>query len=61
MPLYQYKCVKCHSVIEIQQSMTADAPLCFEEGCGGQETVKLISVSAIIFKGGGWAKDGYSK
>lgn len=61
MPLYQFRCTKCSKVIEIQQSMDAAAPLCFEELCNGQETEKLISKSSVIFKGSGWAKDGYSK
>ncbi|MHB0886817.1 MAG: FmdB family zinc ribbon protein [Bacillota bacterium] len=51
MPVYEYKCPKCGH-FEVEQPITADAlktcPKC------GKPVKKLISRSAVIFKGSGF-------
>jgi putative FmdB family regulatory protein len=52
MPLYEYSCHRCGETFEVMQKFS-DLPLAIHEGCGG-EVVRLISVSALQFKGTGW-------
>jgi len=52
MPLYEYKCKKCHETFEVLQSITAD-PLEECIHCKGK-VEKLISVSSFQLKGSGW-------
>ena len=59
MPVYEYECVQCQKVHEVQQKIT-DPPLATCPECGG-EVKKLISMSSFHLKGGGWYADGYSK
>ena len=59
MPLYEYRCRKCSALIERIQQF-ADAPLETCESCGG-ELERLISSSAIQFKGSGWYVTDYSR
>ena len=63
MPTYEFECVKCHKVIELQRSIKDEStPKCFEDGCDGQQEMEqIISKSAFTLKGMGWASDGYSK
>ena len=63
MPTYEFECVKCHKVIELQRSIKdSSVPMCVEEGCDGQQEMEqIISKSAFALKGMGWASDGYSK
>lgn len=58
MPLYEYKCVNCGSVIEALQKFN-DRPLYKCAQCGGTLT-KLVSSSAILFKGSGWYVTDYA-
>ncbi len=58
MPIYEYVCQSCHHRFEVKQSM-ADLPLSSCERCGKAIT-KVISASAIMFKGGGWYVTDYS-
>lgn len=52
MPIYEYRCEKCHRQFEILQKINEkNLDKCPE--CGGQLT-KLISSPAIQFKGSGW-------
>jgi len=52
MPIYEYRCLKCGSVLELLQR--ADGPLLKEcPKCGGS-LKKLISPPALQFKGSGW-------
>ena len=59
MPLYEYKCVNCGSVIEVLQKLN-DRPLHKCAQCGGTLT-KLVSSSAIQFKGAGWYVTDYAR
>ena len=56
MPLYEYRCEKCGHQFEIRQSY--DAVDLTEHECGGI-LVKLVSLSALIFKGSGWTEKTY--
>ena len=59
MPLYDYRCHKCGETFEVRQKF-ADALLTVHEGCGG-ELERLISASALQFKGTGWYVTDYAK
>jgi putative FmdB family regulatory protein len=52
MPLYEYRCSKCHRVFEVLQKFS-DAPLELHEDCGGP-LERLISAPSFQFKGSGW-------
>jgi putative FmdB family regulatory protein len=57
MPLYEYKCASCGDVFEVIQKFS-DEPLHEHPGCGGA-VEKLISASAMQFKGSGWYVNDY--
>jgi len=59
MPLYEYRCEVCGSVIEVIQRFS-DAPLELHESCGGR-LEKLISASAFQFKGSGFYITDYAR
>src|SRR5260370_14592531 len=59
MPLYEYKCHTCGDVFEIIQKLS-DTPLAVHETCGGT-VERLISTSALQFKGSGWYVNDYGK
>jgi len=59
MPLYEYKCHSCGDVFEIIQKFS-DQPLTVHENCGGV-VERLISPSALQFKGSGWYVNDYGK
>jgi putative FmdB family regulatory protein len=52
MPLYEYRCSKCHRVFEVLQKFS-DAPPELHENCGGP-VERLISAPSFQFKGSGW-------
>ncbi|EQD25379.1 MAG: hypothetical protein D084_Lepto4C00162G0002, partial [Leptospirillum sp. Group IV 'UBA BS'] len=52
MPLYEYSCQKCHTVVERIQKFS-DPPLLVCETCGGP-LVKLMGKPALQFKGSGF-------
>src|SRR6185369_9765648 len=58
MPLYEYRCTKCHELLEVLQGFS-DKPLTKCESCGGR-LEKLISRSGFVLKGGGWYKSDYT-
>jgi putative FmdB family regulatory protein len=58
MPLYEYRCRSCGKTFEKMQKFS-DAPLKIHEDCGGA-LEKLISASAIKFKGTGWYVTDYA-
>jgi putative FmdB family regulatory protein len=58
LPLYEYQCEKCGATIEKIQKFS-DAPLKKCEKCGGR-LERLISSSAIQFKGSGWYVTDYA-
>ena len=59
MPLYEYCCEKCGNIREVIQKFS-DPPLAACEACGGT-LERLISPSAIQFKGAGWYVNDYGK
>ncbi len=59
MPLYEYSCRLCGAKLEVMQKFS-DEPLTVHDGCGG-ELEKLISTSAIQFKGKGWYVTDYGR
>ncbi len=59
MPLYEYRCLDCGETIEIIQKFS-DSPLSECEACGGT-LERLLSPSAIKFKGSGWYVNDYGK
>jgi putative FmdB family regulatory protein len=59
MPLYEYRCSKCGNVFEVIQKF-ADAPLTEHPECGGA-VERLLSTSALQFKGSGWYVNDYAK
>jgi putative FmdB family regulatory protein len=59
MPLYEYKCASCGDVFEVIQKFS-DEPLHEHPGCGGP-VERLISASALQFKGSGWYVTDYGR
>jgi len=59
MPIYEYRCTQCHSTVEVLQK-AKDKPPQKCPKCGGP-LVKIISSSAIQFKGNGWYITDYAK
>ena len=58
MPIYEYECGECGSIVEAWQRIGSPPPDACET-CGGPMQ-KLISHSSFVLKGGGWYSDGYS-
>ena len=58
MPLYEYQCEKCGLVHEVIQKFS-DSPLQECPECTGP-LQKLLSASAIQFKGSGWSVTDYA-
>jgi putative FmdB family regulatory protein len=59
MPIYEYKCSKCQSVFEVIQKVDSPAlKKCLK--CGAPVR-KIISPSALQFKGSGWYITDYAK
>ena len=58
MPIYEYECGQCGSIVEAWQRVGSPPP----DACGscGGSLHKLISHSSFVLKGGGWYNDGYS-
>lgn len=54
MPTFDYKCLKCGEEFEMLQAPKAPSPKCLE--CGHEETQKLLSAPAVVFKGSGFYK-----
>jgi putative FmdB family regulatory protein len=59
MPLYEYKCQFCGAVFEARQKFS-DEPLAVHKECGGA-VERLISTSALRFKGSGWYVNDYAR
>ncbi len=58
MPIYEFECKKCKARLEVLQKMN-DKPLVKCRKCGGR-LEKLVSQSAIQFKGSGWYVTDYA-
>lgn len=59
MPLYEYRCRKCGLQVEKIRKFS-DPPLEICETCGGQ-LERLVSTSALRFKGSGWYVTDYAR
>ena len=58
MPIYEFECRKCKDHLEVFQKMN-DKPPAKCRKCGGK-LEKLVSASAIQFKGSGWYVTDYA-
>lgn len=58
MPIYEFECKKCKAHLEVFQKMSDKPPVKCRK-CGGR-LEKLISASAIQFKGSGWYVTDYA-
>ncbi len=58
MPIYEFECRKCKDRLEVLQKMNDKSPVKCRK-CGGR-LEKLISASAIQFKGSGWYVTDYA-
>lgn len=58
MPIYEFECRKCKAHLEVFQKMSDKPPVKCRK-CGGR-LEKLISASAIQFKGSGWYVTDYA-
>jgi len=54
MPIYEYRCVACGREIEVIHGIDAEGPSTCDVCAAPMR--KLVSTSAIVFRGGGWAK-----
>jgi putative FmdB family regulatory protein len=59
VPLYEYKCKQCGVVFEKLQGHAAK-PLTTHKDCGGP-LERLISTSALLFKGSGFYTTDYAR
>jgi len=59
MPIYEFKCSKCQSVFEVIQKV--DAPVLKKCLNCGAPVRKIISPSALQFKGSGWYITDYAQ
>jgi len=59
LPLYEYRCLKCGKQVEKIQKFS-DSPLKTCKHCGGR-LERLLSRSAIQFKGSGWYVTDYAR
>ena len=59
MPIYEYRCKKCGKQIEVLLRLSDKPPVRCRE-CGGR-LEKLISPTAIQFKGEGWYVTDYAR
>jgi len=59
MPIYEYRCENCETVIEKRQKFS-DPPLTTCEACGGP-LQRLISAPGLQFKGTGWYVTDYAR
>jgi putative FmdB family regulatory protein len=58
MPLYEYRCESCGKTFEVIQKFS-DTPLEVHADCGGK-VIRLVSPSALHFKGSGWYVTDYA-
>jgi putative FmdB family regulatory protein len=59
MPIYEFRCKKCNAQLEVFQKLT-DKPPSKCPTCGGR-LEKLVSRTAIQFKGEGWYVTDYAR
>jgi putative FmdB family regulatory protein len=59
MPIYEFKCTKCNSTIEVFQKISDKSPTRCKK-CGGR-LEKQFSAPAVQFKGEGWYVTDYAR
>ncbi|HSP64100.1 MAG TPA: zinc ribbon domain-containing protein [Pyrinomonadaceae bacterium] len=59
MPIYEFRCTKCNAYIEVFQKLSDKQPTRCRKCKGRLE--KLVSKSAIKFKGEGWYVTDYAR
>jgi putative FmdB family regulatory protein len=59
MPIYEYRCEGCGEVFELIQKFS-DEPLKLHDKCGAP-VHRLITSSALRFKGSGWYATDYAR
>ena len=59
MPIYEFRCKKCHNQIEVYQKIS-DKPPTRCQKCGGR-LEKQISRTSVQFKGEGWYVTDYAR
>jgi putative FmdB family regulatory protein len=59
MPIYEFRCTKCNAYIEVFQKLSDKQPTRCQKCKGRLE--KLVSKSAISFKGEGWYVTDYAR
>ena len=59
MPIYEYRCHKCHTIIEVMQKFS-DKPLTRCPSCAGKIS-RIISNCSFQLKGTGWYVTDYKK
>jgi putative FmdB family regulatory protein len=59
MPIYEYVCEKCGSLLEVMQRVS-DKPLKRCQKCGGK-LEKIISRTSFQLKGSGWYLTDYAR
>lgn len=59
MPIYEFRCKKCNNQIEVFQRLS-DKPPTRCKKCGGRME-KMISQTAVHFKGEGWYVTDYGR
>jgi len=59
MPIYEFKCGRCHEVFEVRQKMSDPEPKC--SACGFDHTIKIPSVGSFVLKGTGWYQTDFKK
>ena len=59
MPIYRYRCLDCAQTAEVIKKISDKGPPSECSHCGGTEFTEVLSAPMIVFKGRGWAQDGY--
>lgn len=60
MPLYDYKCLKCKKIFEVEQKISS-SPLENCPNCGGPVKRIISSGVGVVFKGSGFHVTDYRK
>ena len=59
MPVYEYECLCCQNVFDVEQSIKSES-IATCPRCLVSTKKRLISRSSFSLKGEGWASDNYS-
>ncbi|MBI5511584.1 MAG: zinc ribbon domain-containing protein [Deltaproteobacteria bacterium] len=59
MPIYEYRCLKCHEIFEVLQKASDPAPK--SHRCGGRRVERVMSRTSFVLKGTGWYITDYGR